>query len=224
MADTHTSFRGVVIIEAAITLISVLTVLLSAWGAIELYQQGLTLEETVENAFYDGVAPSYRFDSSDKIQPIRIDHRRILSFVQEKAAQAAEQLRAQGAQEASFTVQGAVAEIRWTSDSSPYLEQLTLTLPVGGGQLVEKTSDFRRYVDDFMRRASRQKLSRQRFIRPDLWNRIDGVDSSIDSSMMLIGLSAALSVDKGMASYLMKSFGQESVIVRSSFNVLRRDL
>jgi hypothetical protein len=216
--------KGIAILETSAVMLAVLAMLLGSWAAIDIYQQGLTLDEFVEGQYYDGVVGAYRINSST--QEIEVNRDQLIGYLNQKVSDLSSQMKEAGDSESNYKIQSALVEVFWPDGGEANIENVLVTDTMG--QLVTSNKinaslDFRQLASDYLTRMSKQGLGRSNVLRPDIWQGQEG-SSFITPRVILVGLGVVRKVDNGLGKMLLESIRADQVIVRSSFNVLRKDL
>jgi hypothetical protein len=217
--------HGVAILETSAIMITIVGILLSGWAAIDLFQRGIALGELVKSTYYDGVVSGYQI--SDDKNSVNINRAGLSQFVETKINELSTQIESQNISSSRYQLQGALIEVVWKRDAEPIIERIT-RVPVRGGLAIPisltSSVDMTQLAEEYLNRLIREGTSRESLLRPDLWQGTTGQLSTITDSFVLLGVSAALSVDDGLAKLLLEGAGEEAILIRSSFNSLRRDL
>ena len=216
---------GIAILETSAIMITIMGILLSGWAAIDLFQRGIALGELVKSTYYDGVVSGYQL--SDDGQGVNINRAAISEFVDKKINELSTQIESQDITASRYVLQGALIEVIWKKDTEPVIEKITRAQTRGGltipSSLVSSV-DISQLAQEYLSRLIREGTSRESLLRPDIWQGTTNQISTITDSFVLLGVSAAISVDDGLAKLLLEGAGEEAILIRSSFNTLRRDL
>jgi hypothetical protein len=217
--------RGIAILETSAIMLTIIGVLLSGWAAIDLFQRGIALNELLEAIYYDGVVSGYQI--SDDGRSVNINRTDLSRFTEAKINDLAKQIELQGIPFSNYALQGALIEVVWKRDTPPIIEKTTLIQSRGGLNIppsLKGSADLGQLAQEYVSDLSRGGTLRESLLRPDIWQGTLGQASYLTDSFVLLGISAALEVDEGLAKLLLEGAGQETILVRSSFNSLRRDL
>lgn len=217
--------EGLAILETSAVMLILLGILLSGWAALDLFQRGLSLGELIEGIYYDGVVNAYTI--SENGQSIEVNQEGLTRFVRTKIGLLADEIESQGVSSSSYALQGALVEVEWRPDSEPRVARVTVVDGEGGLSVpssLRQSFDIHALSQAYLAKLVREGSSRQSMLRPDVWHGGVGQESYISDRFILLGTSAALSVEDGLARLLLDGAGRDPVLVRSSFNTLRRDL
>jgi hypothetical protein len=219
------SQRGIAILETSAIMLTVIGILLSAWAAIDLFQRGIALNELLEATYYDGVVSGYQISADSR--SVNVNRTNLSRFTEAKINDLAKQIELQGIPFSNYALQGALIEVVWKRDTPPIIEKTTLMQSRGGlniPQSLKGSVDIEQLAQEYVSDLTRGGTLRESLLRPDIWQGTLDQASFLTDSFVLLGISAALEVDQGLAKFLLEGAGQETILVRSSFNSLRRDL
>ena len=216
---------GIAALEAAAVLLVLLPILLTGWGAVDLFHRGMSLEAIVKSRFYDGAIGQYRLIEDGRRGDIEINQEGLARYLQQKVDSIGNELLAQTGSADSFFVQGAMIDVIWREHEPPRIDGLSLSRVSGlltgkGGPETSLAQLAHRFVNEMGSSESR----RIGFVRPPFFGESRPAESLLYNRFVLVGISAATVVEGGPARLLLEGISGRSRVERSSFSVVRKDL
>ena len=216
---------GSAILEAGVIMTSVLSMLLIGWGALDVYQQGLSLAESVDRGFYERVIAAY--EQIGLGLEIRNNREGLERYLNEVLTDVEGRLQLQGIEGPELKLRGVIIEAEWRADTFPVVSRV-LSARERGSLSVPASSmsalDLERMSGEYLTRLIEHGVTRGQVLRPDINTAREETVRFLSDSFLLIGIGAARRIAPGVGRYIHEGYDGGDVLVRSAFKTVRKDL